>query len=137
MYQTNLPEERHLSESRWKAFKHFYALELPERWLLCSISRVHDWVCLGWSLRICISNKFLSDAAAAGTGTAVWESSDRWKKHCPWVDSYWGQEAGEWSFIKSFFQLLCVLDIFCFEKLRNIQNVFLMLEFRMLSNWER
>ena len=41
--------------------------ELIQRWLLGPTPRVSDSAALGWSLRICISNKFPGDADAAGT----------------------------------------------------------------------
>ena len=36
-------------------------------------SRISDSVSLEWDLRVCLSNKFLGQADAAGRGTPVWE----------------------------------------------------------------
>lgn len=33
--------------------------------------RVDDSVCLGWGLRMCVSNEFPGDADAAGSGTTL------------------------------------------------------------------
>ena len=40
------------------------------------IAELHSqsfWLSLSWDKKICISNKFLSDADAAGPGTTLWE----------------------------------------------------------------
>lgn len=38
--------------------------------------RVSDLVCLGWDLKICISNRFPDNAIAAGPGTTLGELQD-------------------------------------------------------------
>ena len=40
----------------------------------CPTSRVSDAGGLGWGPRICISNRFPSDADVAGPGTTLWET---------------------------------------------------------------
>lgn len=77
MYQTNLTREEQLWESRWMVVKYHYTLESPVMWLLGLTPRVYEWVGLGRSLKICLSDKFLGDTDAAGTHTTLWEALDK------------------------------------------------------------
>lgn len=130
----NLPGERHLRECRWKVLKHYYAVT-------CTVSvkphpGVYDWEGLGWSTKIFISDRFFGDTDAVGTSTTFWESFDRWNNVvCELIIIAAKREEFRDSLFYSFY--LHVQKFHVFEKLKSIQNILIVLEFRISYHWEK